>query len=371
MSRLRALLPCGLVLWLSGGLWQVQTAAQVQAMPPSIALPAEAPRYAPALEMLSAGGGSISGDTYERIVAAGVGPADLSSQASGWSWHLLPDGLLYRSYLAGGREPRFSVCLFHERDQQWLADATLGSRIGLLRYGTPQAIWAEGWQLDVEAAAMPRVTLDEYRDLVSVDFRYGFPITFRQGPLETKFSYYHLSSHLSDEFLEHNPAVTRINFVRDVLVLGVALRPARDLRVYAEGGWAFHIDGGSQPWEFQFGIDCGAALPADPAGAPFLAVNARLREEVDFGGNMTVQTGWQWQSQDGRLFRTGLHYFNGQSDQYEFFREHEEQIGIGFWYDYSSIRFVPVPLDAKSTIPAGYRADRPRGIPANTSCQWH
>jgi len=37
----------------------------------------------------------------------------------------------------------------------------------------------------------------------------------------------------------------------------------------------------------------------------------------------------------------------------------------------ASIKFVPVLLDAKSTIPAGYRADRPRGIPANTSCQWH
>ncbi len=49
---------------------------------------------------------------------------------------------------------------------------------------------------------------------------------------------------------------------------------------------------------------------------------------------MTVQTGLQWRGRSGHLFRFGLQYFNGMSDMAQFFRRHEEQIGMGMWYDY-------------------------------------
>ena len=33
------------------------------------------------------------------------------------------------------------------------------------------------------------------------------------------------------------------------------------------------------------------------------------------------------------MLRTGLFYYNGESNQFSFFDEHEEQIGFGVWYD--------------------------------------
>ena len=69
-------------------------------------------------------------------------------------------------------------------------------------------------------------------------------------------------------------------------------------------------------------------------GSPFAAVNGHLREEVNFGGNLSVQVGWQWRGSSGHVFRTGLQYFNGKSAQYQFFNEHEDQIGMAIWYDY-------------------------------------
>ncbi len=109
----------------------------------------------------------------------------------------------------------------------------------------------------------------------------------------------------------------------------------RALRLYAEAGWAFYTDGGTQPWEFQFGIDYSPAEPSTGLrGAPFVALNTHLREEVDFGGNLSLQTGWQWRSQDGHLFRMGMQYVTGKSEQFEFFREHEDKLGLAFWYDY-------------------------------------
>jgi hypothetical protein len=241
---------------------------------------------------------------------------------------------LYPSYLAGGREPRFAVRFVHERDRQWLADATVGARIGLLRYGSRSSPWPEGWQIDVEGAAFPRLSLQDDLDMVSADFRYGIPFTYRRGAWEFKLAPYHLSSHLADEYLEANPSARRINFSRDVIVMGTAFRPRPALRLYAEAGWAFHTDGGSEPWEFQFGVDYSPPDRYWVVGAPFFAINGRIRQEVDFGGNLTVQAGLQWHGQTGQQFRTGFHYFQGMSDQYQFFREHEEQFGLGLWYDF-------------------------------------
>jgi hypothetical protein len=276
-----------------------------------------------------------SGDPYDgRTVDVGVQLRPPAHSREPWTWQMLPDGLLYRAYLAGGRESRFASQWMHERDKGWLWDIALGGRVGMLRYGTPDPIWPEGYQLDIEGAAFPRLTLGSVRDLTSVDFRFGLPLTFRRGPVETKFAYYHLSSHIGDEYMVTHATFDRTNYSRDVLVAGLALRPHRDLRLYAEAGWAFYIDGGSQPWEFQFGIDYSPVQRWCVLGTPFFAAGARIREEVDFGGNMTAQTGLQWRGQSGQLFRVGLHYFNGKSDQYQFFREHEEQVGLGMWYDY-------------------------------------
>ena len=251
-----------------------------------------------------------------------------------WTWQYLPDGVLYKSYLAGGREPRFASQWISEKHAGWLWDVTLGARAGILRYGTVNSPWPEGWQIDIEGAAFPRLNLEHERDLDAVDFRFGIPITVQRGPWQAKLGYYHLSSHLGDEFLVRNHTLDRINYVRETMVLGVGFYWNPDLRLYSEAGWAFYTDGGSQPWEFQFGIDYSPIEPTRQWPSPFFAINAHLRQEVDYSGNMTVQTGLQWRGQSGRLFRIGLQYFNGMSDMAQFFREHEEQIGMGMWYDF-------------------------------------
>ena len=251
-----------------------------------------------------------------------------------WTWQVLPSGLMYKSYLAGGREPRLSSQWVRMRNERWMWDATLGGRVGILRYGTDNPLWPQGWQLDFEGAAFPRMDLDNDRDLVSADYRFGVPLTTRRGCWEAKLAYYHLSSHLGDEFLIRYPGYPRINYVRDAVVLGMAVYFGPNLRLYSEADWAFNADGGAKPWEYQFGVDFSPAEPTGIWGAPFFAINAHLREANDFSGNMTVQSGWQWRGRTGRLGRVGMQYFNGMSDQTQFYNTFEEQIGIGLWYDF-------------------------------------
>lgn len=250
-----------------------------------------------------------------------------------WTWQVLPSGVMYRSYLAGPREPRFAGQWVYERTQGWLWDVTLGGRFGLVRYGNQNSAWPEGWQFDVEGATFPRLDWTT-RDVLSADYRIGAPLTYRKGRWEAKFGYYHYCSHLGDEYILRYPGSVRVNYVRDAVVLGVGYRPVPALRFYGETSYAFYIDGGALPWDFQVGMDYSPVVQDTVLGAPFFAVNGRLRQEADFGGSLVAQAGWQWRGDHGQIFRVGAVYMNGQSDEAQFHQQHEEQIGAAMWYDF-------------------------------------
>ncbi len=264
-------------------------------------------------------------------IAFELGSCDGRSEC--WSWQMLPEGLIYRAYLAGVKESRFAAQWVHERRQGGFYDVALGGRVPIVRYGTTDPLWPEGWQVDFEGAVFPRIEAGSL-DVTAMDFRYGVPLSFGWGRHRTKLAFYHLSSHLADEFMLKHPSVPRINYLRDALAWGHSFYPTTNLRLYVEAAYAFRVDDGAQPWEFQFGVDYSPAGPTGLHPVPFFAVNGHLREEIQFGGNLTVQVGYQWRGVTGHLVRLGLHYYTGKSDQYEFFNQFEDKIGLGIWYDF-------------------------------------
>ena len=338
--RILALLNC---LALVAGSERNWAWGQILAMPPSTAEEAPAPDALdgsePAEVYVPPGTGPtllVPGTGYAvepgGVFGRPLGPSGFESGP--WSWELLPAGLIYRPYLADPGQPRLAGQFFHEPGAGWLLDATVGARVGLLRYGTPDPVRPEGWQLDFEAAVFPRIALDGTDNLLSTDYRYGVPLAFRHGMLETKLAFAHLSSHLADEFIATHPGAVGNEYVRDAIVLGAGLRPTDCLRLYAEAGWGFRNKGPAKPWEFQFGAELSPSGATGWRGTPFLAVHGHIREEVDFGGSLTAQAGWQWRGRSGHLLRTGFHYFNGKSDQMQFLNKFEQQIGAGIWYDF-------------------------------------
>ena len=260
----------------------------------------------------------------------------VNSSDGPWYWQVLPDGLIYHSYWAGVHEPRLGIQLVRERDGDSFWDPTLGARVGLLRFGNGDPLRPQGWQLDAEGAAMPRLTLDRVRDLETVDFRGGVPLTYGIGDWQFKLGYYHLSSHLGDEYAISHPGslADRINYVRDSLVLGASYYPVPVMRIYSEAGYALNATDGAEPWEFQFGTELSQPGVTGVRGTPFVALNGHLREEHNFGGDFTAEAGWLWRGVSGQVMRIGAFYFNGKSSQYQTFDNSEEQIGVGFWYDF-------------------------------------
>lgn len=263
-----------------------------------------------------------------------------SASPSQWHEQWFPDGLVYRSYLGSDREPRFACVWTYERDQGWLWDVTLGGRVGLWRWGDSHGAWPDGWQVDMEGAAMPRLDpLGPSTPLLSSDFRFGIPITYGEGPFRFKTGYYHLSSHLGDEFMLLHPEVERSNYSRDAIIMAVSYYFGDQYawRAYGEvtwADWAGSRGGVAKPWEFLVGFEYSPAFSFD-RGRPFWAVHSHLREESNFGGHFSCQAGWQLpRGRSGQLFRFGAEYVNGKSTQASFFREHESRLGLGMWYDF-------------------------------------
>lgn len=251
-----------------------------------------------------------------------------------WTWQWLPTGLIYRSYQAGPHEPRMAIVAFDE-DGRTLWDPTLGGRVGLLRFGDCNALYPQGYQLDFYGAAISRLDVDHRQDLDSTDYVFGFPLTYGVENWQFKLGYAHLSSHLGDELARRVPGAlaNRINYVRDGFVLGASNFPIPACRVYGEVGWAFNSDGGAEPWETQWGTELSKPGPTGSSGTPFLAVNAHLQEEHDFGGSLAAQAGWLRRGNYGQTLRFGLHYLVGKSTQFQFYNNSEKQIGLGLWYD--------------------------------------
>jgi hypothetical protein len=247
---------------------------------------------------------------------------------------ILPQGLIYRAYLAGEKESRFRSVWNNERNLGWKWDISLGGHVGLYRYGTTGNARPEGFQIDIEGAALLRLDPEENRDVDSVDFRFGVPLTWGTEKYQGKLAFYHLSSHLADEFLLKNVGYPRLNYSRDVFVLGQSYYLNPELRIYGEAGYALYSDV-CKEWEFQFGIDYAPAVATGIRGAPFAAANGHLRQELNYGGNMVFQVGWAWRrSPASGLFRIGVQYFNGMSEQFSFYRYFENKVGFAIWYDY-------------------------------------
>ena len=83
------------------------------------------------------------------------------------NWQVLPDGVIYRSYLAAPKEPRFASQWLEDRRFGSLWDITLGFRKAILRRGTEEPDRPQGFEVDFEGAAFPRLLPGQSYDLMA------------------------------------------------------------------------------------------------------------------------------------------------------------------------------------------------------------
>lgn len=246
-----------------------------------------------------------------------------------------PSGLLYKSYLAGEKEPRISSAWLTPKEGNLVWENTLGGRVGVVRYGNCDPLHPEGWQFDLEGGVMARVDPQAPSSpLIAADFRIGLLSTWRFGDTAVKAGYYHLSSHVGDEFLIANPAFDRKNYVRDAVLIGITEYLTDDLSIYGEFAYALNAEDGAKPIELQYGIQYAPLVVGWP-GTPYIAVNGHTREDFNYITSVNLMAGWMLRSRgSNRTLRVGMQYYNGPSMQWEFVEQNESLMGAGIWFDY-------------------------------------
>ena len=109
---------------------------------------------------------------------------------------------------------------------------------------------------------------------------------------QTKFGFYHVSSHMGDEYLINTgPAAiaNRINYVTNSIVWGNSYQWNEAIRTYIDAAWAFNFDGGARPWQFQFGAEYSPMCATGFRGSPFVAANGHILQALNWGGNIVLQ----------------------------------------------------------------------------------
>jgi hypothetical protein len=275
-------------------------------------------------------------DDVIRVDKPVLGDEMSADYGNDWSWHWVPEGLIYHSYMAGVHEPRMALFSFSDLRDGVYWDATLGGRVGLVRYGNNDPVCPEGYQLDFYGAAITRLDVLNQQDVNSADYVFGFPVTWGDEQWQWKCGYAHLSSHMGDEYaISHIGALNeRINYVRDSLVLGTSYYVNPAWRLYGETGFAFHRSGGAGAFDAQFGTEISPPGPTGPNWIPYVAANGRVRSDEDFARDLTLQWGYLRRSILDRTLRLGAQFYTGNSSQFEFFNRTEHQLGLGVWYDY-------------------------------------
>ena len=83
-----------------------------------------------------------------------------------WSWQIMPNNLIYTSYLAGPKEPRIGTVVYRDTatdpmnssiSNGTLWDTTLGGRASILRYGSDPVLHPQGFEVQIEGAAFVRL----------------------------------------------------------------------------------------------------------------------------------------------------------------------------------------------------------------------
>jgi len=68
--------------------------------------------------------------------ASDYDPVTYGYSGQPYELHLMPQGLIYRSYMAGAKESRFRSVWHEEGGSNSIWDISLGGNVGILRYGT-------------------------------------------------------------------------------------------------------------------------------------------------------------------------------------------------------------------------------------------
>ena len=257
----------------------------------------------------------------------------------------LPDDELFSPPLADSREPRMMLGLRRERwiglplavtatDETFTAGFVgAGGHFGFLGRRRPGG--CNGFQLGIFGGADAQFNLDAARrDLIATDFQVGAQLSARKGGLSVRLRVYHLSSHVGDEFLLHNPRIIPKEFGYESFDALVSLDGAA-WRAYAGGGFIDFAFGDPDTAVAQAGFEMRKRRD-DGGFRPVAAVDVTAMDEREWGLTTTTQAGFEWTSPAAvRRLRALVVFVNGYAPHGQYILQQRARgIGISGQFDF-------------------------------------
>lgn len=179
----------------------------------------------------------------------------------------------------------------------------------------------------VAGGAFTRFDLQENgNEFIEAHFRVGFRLRAARGPLEARAEFYHVSSHLGDEYLVRTGREP-ISTSREGLELLVGGRPADAVRVYGGPGLLVRSTEGLDPGSFRAGIEWRSDHLRWGPFRPYAGGELFWWEESSWRPMASAEAGVSF---DGGRYRLALVGGAGPSRAEQFFRRDETLYGLSF-----------------------------------------
>lgn len=202
--------------------------------------------------------------------------------------------------------------------------------------------WQGDLQIDIQAGIWSVFKMGihhngEISELVNTDYLVGIPLSYAFDKWAFRLRVYHISSHLGDEYMDHNPGVKRLNPSMEAIDLFTSYQINMNLRVYGGFGWVFHSDK-TYPIKPPLYIEWGGEVRVLGRkffyhrlyGTPFLAVYLRNWQVNDWNLDGTYMIGYEISKLQGvgRKMRVFIDYHHGYSVG-QFFKDRTSYTGFG------------------------------------------
>lgn len=153
---------------------------------------------------------------------------------------------LFRPFVADPRQVCFSAG-WRTNDEvisRNVGDCSFGDTASIYRwYNIGIGPLCGDLEIDIEGAVWAVFDpLNESAALVNADYYAGIPVVYSTGPFALRLRFFHISSHIGDEFLIDNPNFDRRNPSAEYLDLFASYYWTDAVRLYGGVGWIVHQD---------------------------------------------------------------------------------------------------------------------------------
>lgn len=182
---------------------------------------------------------------------------------------------------------------------------------------------------------------NESAELMNTDYLLAFPISYAFNKWAYRLRLYHVSTHLGDEYMAHNPDIKRVNPSNEAIDFFVSYQATESVRVYLGPGWVIHTDRTYpfDPFYIEYGGDASffgyKSYHHKIYGTFFVAAYWRNWQACQWSLDGTYMAGYEWSKLQGlgKKLRLFVNYHHGYSPG-QFFKERASYGGIGFMWGF-------------------------------------